>query len=81
MYIGLHVVCPLFLSGFNENRIFLTDLRNNTQISNFMKICPMRAEFRADGRTDERTETTKLLFAFRNFANAPKITGNCSKLM
>jgi len=28
-----------------------------------------------DGRTDERTDTTKLTVAFRNFANAPK---NCT---
>jgi len=35
-----------------------------------MKICPMGAELlHADGRTD----MTKLIFAFWNFANAPKI--------
>jgi hypothetical protein len=34
-----------------------------------MKICPVGAElFHADGRTD----ITKLIVAFRNFANAPK---------
>jgi hypothetical protein len=33
-----------------------------------MKIPPVRDEFYADGRTD----MTKLLFPFRNFANAPK---------
>jgi hypothetical protein len=34
-----------------------------------MKIRPVGAElFHADGQTD----TTKLIFAFRNFANAPK---------
>jgi hypothetical protein len=34
-----------------------------------MKICPVGAElFLADGQTD----TSKLVTAFRNFANAPK---------
>ena len=28
MYIGLHVKCPLFLSDFNETRIFSADFRN-----------------------------------------------------
>ena len=28
-----------------------------------MKVCPVRAEFRADGRAD----ITKLMIAFRNF--------------
>ena len=27
---------------------------------------------RADGRTDRQTDTRKLVFAFRNFANPPK---------
>jgi len=27
---------------------------------------------RKDGQTDERTEMTKLIVAFRNFANVPK---------
>jgi hypothetical protein len=41
----------------------------NTEISNFMKICPVGAElFHADRRTD----MTKLIVAFRNFANVPK---------
>jgi len=36
-----------------------------------MKIGPVRAEyFHADGQTD--TDMTKLIAAFRNFANAPK---------
>jgi hypothetical protein len=36
--------------------------------SNFMKICPVGAEFHVDGRTD----MTKLIVAFRDFANAHK---------
>ena len=38
-----------------------------------MKIRPVRAElFHADTGTDGRTEMTKLIVAFRNFANKPK---------
>ena len=38
-----------------------------------MKIRTVRAElFHADGRTDRRTDLTKLIVAFRNFADAPK---------
>ena len=39
-----------------------------------MKIRPVGAEFsHADGRkTDRRTDMTKLIVVFRNFANAPK---------
>ena len=45
----------------------------NTQISNFIKISLVGAQlFHADGRTDWRTVTKKLIVAFRNFANAPK---------
>jgi len=45
--------------------------------SNFMKICPVEAEsFRTDGLKDEwtdgQTKITKLIVAFRNFANASK---------
>ena len=46
---------PEFSRGFSEN----------TQISNLMTIRPIEAElFCADGRT----EMTKLIVAFRNFA-------------
>jgi hypothetical protein len=39
-----------------------------------MKHRPVGAElFHADRRTDIRTDMTKLIVAFRNFANAPKI--------
>ena len=44
----------------------------NTRILNFMKICPLGAElFDADGRADRQTDIRKLIFTFRNFANAP----------
>jgi len=38
-----------------------------------MKIRPVGAElFHTDGRMDRRTDMTKLIAVFRNFANAPK---------
>jgi len=51
---GLHVKYPLFLSDFNETLILSTALKN-TQISIFMKIRPVEAEFYADRRTEGRT--------------------------
>jgi len=53
--------------------IFATGFRKILKYeTNFMKIRPVGAElFRADGRTD----MTKLIVAFRNFANAPKKKG------
>jgi hypothetical protein len=38
-----------------------------------MKIRSVGAKlFHADGQTDRQTDMTKLIVAFRNFANAPK---------
>ena len=71
MYAGLHVQHPSVLSDFNETWIFWTGFRKNFQISFFVKIRPGGAElFHADGRTD----ITKPIVAFRNFANASKNT-------
>ena len=48
---------------------FLDRFSKNNQISNFTKICPVGADLlHVDGQTD----MTKLIVAFRNFANAPK---------
>jgi len=53
---------------------FLDTLSKNIQISAFIKIHPAGAElFHVDGRTDGRTDMTKLIVAFRNFAKAPEI--------
>jgi hypothetical protein len=64
------------LSDFNETSIFSTDFRKKAQISSFIKIRPAGAKlFHADGQTD----MTKLILAFRNFANAPEkvnVTGH-----
>jgi len=56
--IGIHVKYPLFLSDFQE--INFLNFRKNTQISNFMKIHSLGAEFfhtdgRTDGQADEKT--------------------------
>ena len=68
MHTGLQVKCPLFLSYFGETLIW-TDFRGkkSTQITNLMKTRPV-------GAADTRTHITKLIVAFRNFANAPKKT-------
>jgi hypothetical protein len=70
MYIGLNVKYPLFLSHLNEACIFSTDF--SKILKNFIKICPVGAEFHAEGQTDRKTDMTKLKVTFRNFANAPK---------
>jgi hypothetical protein len=60
---------PVILVRFYWNLNFLDRVLKNAEISNFMKIRPVGAElFRADWQTD----MTKLIVAFRNFANAPK---------
>ena len=69
MYIGLRLMYPVFLSDCNETSLFLIDFRKNTQVSNFMKIRSVGAEF---FHADRRTDMTKLVVAFRNFANVPK---------
>jgi len=54
-----------------ETLKFLGIVSKNTLISNFVKIRPVWDElFHANRR---RSVMTKLIFAFRNFANAPKI--------
>jgi len=47
----------------------------NTQISDFMKILPVGAKFsmRTNGQTNR--QTTKVIVAFSNFANAPRKPG------
>ena len=65
----LHAKYLLFLSDFNEIRIFLNRFSKNTQISNFMKIRPVRASFFHTDR--RRIDMTKPVVAFRNFAKAP----------
>jgi len=52
---------------------FSRQILKNSQTSSFMKIHKTGAElFHAGGRTDRRTDMTKLTVSFRNFANGPK---------
>jgi hypothetical protein len=47
-----------------------------------MKILPVGAEvFLAGGRADGRTDMTKLIVAFRNYANAPKNESKCTTFL
>jgi hypothetical protein len=64
MLIGLLLKFPLFLSDFNETWIFWADFRKkySKEYSQWVSL------FHADRQTD----MTKLIVAFRNFANAPK---------
>jgi len=56
--------CPLFLPGFNETWIILHRFPRNTQIPNFMKICPVGDElFYEDAWKDRRDEAKTSLFA------------------
>ena len=53
---------------------FSLQIFEKIQISNFMNIRPMAAELlHADGRTD----VTKLVVAFHNFANASRNSVKC----
>ena len=64
MYIVLHAEYPLCLSDFNETRIFLRDFR----ILHKYKISGKSLQWQPS--CSMRTEMTKLIVAFRNFANA-----------
>ena len=72
-YIGLHVKYRLFLSGFNENRIFWTDFEKKKSIPNFMKIRSVGVQlFVAGRRTDVRHgESKTILGILRTFLTMP----------
>jgi hypothetical protein len=72
-YTFRHVKHPLFLSDLNGTN-FLDRICKNPQIPNFVKICPVGAEFfHAHRGTDRRTNMMKLIVAFWKFTNSPKI--------
>jgi hypothetical protein len=68
MYVGLRVKYALFLSDFNETRILSIDFQKAHKYPILCKsvhwepICSMQ--------TGRRTDMTKPIVAFRNFANA-----------
>jgi hypothetical protein len=73
MCLGLDIKSSLFLSDLMKHMDIFS---KNTQISSFVEIRPVGAEFYADGRTDGLTYTTRLIVAFRNFENATKMISN-----
>jgi len=69
MYSVLHVrKCPLFLSFFNETCISRQIFENTPNIK-FHENPSSGSRVVSRGRID----MMKLIFAFRNFANAPKM--------
>ena len=52
-----------------KTRIFFQVFSKNAQMLNFMKICPLGAEF---FHANCRTDITELIIAFRNFSKASK---------
>jgi hypothetical protein len=72
MRTGLHVKCPLLLSDFNDTLIFWTDIRKilKYQISWKSLQWDPSCVVRTDGRTDRRTDMTKLIVTIRSFAIA-----------
>ena len=64
---------PAILVTFYWSLNFLGRFSKNNQISDFIKIRQVGAElFHAGRRIERRTDMTKLIVAFRHFANAPK---------
>jgi len=58
----------IILIKFERNLNFLVRFSGNTEVSNFMKFLPVRAEF-FDEDGERRTDMTKSIFAFRNYEN------------
>jgi hypothetical protein len=58
------------LSGLNETYVFWTDLRKNSQISNFVKIPPVGTELFHANRWPK---TTEIMVVFRYFAKEPQL--------
>jgi hypothetical protein len=63
---------PFILVRLKLRLIFLDRFSKNPQISNFIKS--IQREPSCFTRTNRRTDMTKLIVVFRNFANAPKNT-------
>ena len=64
-YPFFHVKCQLFFWDINETWIYSTDFRQNTQISNFMKILSVGAELFHASRWDLTRRLTLILLTWR----------------
>jgi len=70
MHTGLHVKYPSFLSDMNQPWSLSTQCPKILNIK-FRKNLSSRSRVVAYGDTDEQTDMTQLMVAFRNFANTP----------
>jgi hypothetical protein len=75
MYICLHVRCPLFLSEFNELEFSRQIFEKSSNIK-FHKNPSSRSWAVPCGRTNGRTNMTKLIVAFHNFCE--KLLKSCN---
>ena len=65
---------------FQQNLNFFQQISKNNKISNFMKIHRRVFCVRMDGQTDGETDMTKLIVAFRSFADAHSNIKKISKV-
>ena len=68
MYIGLHVKCPLCFSDFNRELEFSRQIFDKYGNIKLYENPSSKSRDVPCGRTDK----TKLIVTFRNFANAPQ---------
>jgi hypothetical protein len=76
VHIGPDVQCLLFLSDFNENWLFSTNVLKTHKIPNFTKVLPGGTQlFYADkiyGQADIYAYMLNLIIAFRSLTKVPK---------
>ena len=80
-YTALYVNFPLFWSDFKESLIFSTDFSKKYSNIKFHANPSSGRRTVACRRTDGRTDMTKLIVAFRNFAKVPKNSSRNKTLM